>query len=436
MAFTAKYLTDDVAQPSSYGAAGKRSLFLYGSRLFQVGYNGIAGEISVLSSNDDGLTWTVEDEGNAPDAGNAFEVYGVADGASLHVIYEFVETISGSRTSEIRRKTFDMSTRLWTGAISQSGYGFGGGTVAHSTLLLGVTPLQTGADYAVIYLTSNPATSDKELYYGRYTGGAWAAAVILDTPSSGSSDQFGSLGEIAYDTASSVLHMFWSRRTGASTVGFYHRAANASYTLDTVQTIFSDEYTGFANSFWILNAVIFGSNIYVSFNERYDAGNVNRARPAVAYGTASQTSPTWNTETVASDQTLTQRGPTLTVIGSALIAVFAPDSSTGGDTYSILYRTNTGSGWGSSSTTLIDLRDDTTPPFANQNIEMPPSIDTPANPYYITDLYQFSPIVLGNSVGFALTFQVDFSQIASPFDFASVGYFLYEQLCCCSDFAY
>ena len=442
MAFTVGYTGDSYQVSGALGASGKNSFFIYECVPYQVGYNS-NGDLGVLVTDDDGATWQELDAANSPNTpANAYEVQAIRWSNLLYVVYEYINTSGGIRTSEIRAKAFNLDTRTWTGSILTSGYTSMGavGSVG-STELLGVCPLANTGDFAVLFTGDMASTNNKAAYIGAYVSGSWLSVTQIDTDEPvifNPPGMYGSYGEIIYDSASGLIRAFWSRRTGTNTSDLKQRTCNTSLSLNSTQVIASLFFYIFANSVWIGNAVIKDSIVYLAFNYRYDPvaalPNANRGQPAIYYGTAGDQSPSWTLQIIDNETEFYVRSPYIFVGNDSKLAaiyswIYWLSSATHYTTNlsTIFYKKRTGTIWDTTATILMEFED---PPL----IITPPYLTTPAD-WYISDIYQVSAAAADNSVGFSASAQFDFTQDVSPFGFASVGYSLVDPdtSCFCCD---
>lgn len=407
---------------------GEQSVFRVGSALYATRYNdATTGHIYMEKSTDGGLTWTEIDSGNRPSDGEVtLAIQGILNGTDIVVFYKRVTPFSGSpKTSSICFCVFSTATDTW-GSPETSGPSYTGTTTQIRTINGGQFAVAIAAgDYVVCYSrpTVDSGTGDPQLYYARYSSGAWGAEI--DISGAVLSPTRVTDAQVYHDAASGVFHFYWGEGTSAAKT-YYHRGMSAAFVLDSVQILLSiGPLTGFGSAAPILGGgVKYGANLYLPYINFYDTTNGNKGRPAVFSGDASLTSPSWTQTVIASDEVFVINVNSFALvingINGNLAAVWSPQTNTGFVDWEIVYREFNGTSWDASTTRWFDLAT-TDPP--------------PSNPGgSVQDLADLTVLgISGDPTGFTVSARLGFDGL-SVAEYAT--YFWAFPTCCCSDFAY
>lgn len=419
MAFQAKYVIDNPTTTGAWGdsnyiISGKTGVVSHNGTYYGLGVNVYDGNVGIIKRTTANQPWSVMDNSNRPDGGFAYTPFLIQNGSILNVIYAYQN--SGSGVKEVRMKQFNMATDLWTGSISNSGYGTGVGTGAVN--VLGVSPLAGAGDFVVFFRCDDTSAADRRLWYGRYESGAWIAREAVQGTLSTSTG----IGEVYHHASSGVTHFIWN-----DSLTYYTRSTNSSWVMAARQTVAT------LVGVHVENAALLGSEVFVGVQDR-DGGGINDGCPAVLRLTANSSAPTVTYEQVDSTQQYNLRAPSLFVSGSTITAIYSPETSTGGVYWDISYATSTGGAW-SARVEAIALRDRNSP-YENINTNTAPSIAAVEPPNWVTeDIFQVAVLPTGGGA-WTLLFSTIQQLNFSPFGLTYIPYFLEPEQCCCINFAF
>jgi hypothetical protein len=251
------------------GSGQSAAVFAFGGALYQVLQflgSGNLKSIWVFKSTDSGKTWAILDAANSPQRGGDSESAGVVfDG--LHTLTLAYVTALTSVGGPIVLQTFDLSTGLWGATFGAAG----------SPAVRSVNQLFIRSNGSIVVITNRTIVGGNVLGMTAhvFTGGAWVAAVDLDSNLTAGLTSNGASAAVIDST--DRIHVF----AFALDVSFAHftlyQAFESNNTLGSFTNFAPGLFNGVIGA--MANPIISGANLV------YGVRDVGGTLPLVLVGT-------------------------------------------------------------------------------------------------------------------------------------------------------